>query len=151
MFRLSKKMMFALEAVVDIAYNGRAEPVQSKEITQRQGIPQRYLEQVMQQLVRAGVLKGVRGPRGGYLLARERRRITVGEILRVVSFIEPTSDVAVYDSSSDLGNKVVKPMLEDLNLKIMERLNAVTIQDLCERAGAAGIHSEARKSLDFII
>jgi Rrf2 family transcriptional regulator, iron-sulfur cluster assembly transcription factor len=151
MFRLSKKMMFALEAVVDIAYNGRAEPVQSKEITQRQGIPQRYLEQVMQQLVRAGVLKGVRGPRGGYLLARERRRITVGEILKVVSVIEPTSDVAVYDSSSDLGNKVVKPMLEDLNLKIVERLNAVTIQDLCERAGAAGIHSEARKSLDFII
>ena len=78
MIRLSKKALLALEAVVDIAYNARPEPVQSKELTQRQGIPQRYLEQVMQQLVRAGILRGVRGPRGGYRLARERRRITAG-------------------------------------------------------------------------
>ena len=151
MFRLSKKMMFAREAVVDIAYNGRAEPVQSKEITQRQGIPQRYLEQVMQQLVRAGVLKGVRGPRGGYLLARERRRITVGEIVEVVNAIESAADLTLYDSSSDLGNKVVKPMLEELNKQIMTRLNEVTIQDLCERASSEGVQSEGRKTLDFII
>lgn len=151
MFRLSKKMMFALEAVVDIAYNGRSEPVQSKEITYRQGIPQRYLEQVMQQLVRAGVLKGVRGPRGGYLLARERRRISVGEIVEVVNDIESAADLNIYDSTSDLGNKVVKPMLEGLNKEIMERLNAVTIQDLCDRASVEGVKSEARKSLDFII
>jgi Rrf2 family iron-sulfur cluster assembly transcriptional regulator len=70
MLKLSKKMLFALEAVVDIAYNSRTEPVQSKEITRRQGIPQRYLEQVLQQMVHAGILKGVRGPRGGYRLAR---------------------------------------------------------------------------------
>ena len=55
MLRLSKKMLFALEAVVDIAYNAGTDPVQSKEITRRQGIPQRYLEQVMQRLVRAGI------------------------------------------------------------------------------------------------
>src|SRR5262245_9327799 len=82
MIRLSRKTLLALEAVIDIAYNARPEPVQAKEITARQGVPQRYLEQVMQQLVRAGVLKGVRGPRGGYRLARERRRISVGEIGR---------------------------------------------------------------------
>ena len=74
MLRLSKKTLLALEAVVDVAYNARPDPVQSKEITKRQGIPQRYLEQVLQQLVREGVLKGVRGPRGGYRLARARRR-----------------------------------------------------------------------------
>jgi Rrf2 family protein len=72
MLRLSRKTLLALEAVIDIAYNARPEPVQAKEITSRQGVPQRYLEQVMQQLVRAGVLRGVRGPRGGYRLARER-------------------------------------------------------------------------------
>ena len=70
MLRLSRKTLLALEAVIDIAFNARPEPVQAKEITARQGVPQRYLEQVMQQLVRAGVLKGVRGPRGGYRLAR---------------------------------------------------------------------------------
>lgn len=70
MLQLSKKTRLALEAVVDVAYNARPDPVQSRDITKRQGIPQRYLEQVMQHLVHAGILKGVRGPRGGYRLAR---------------------------------------------------------------------------------
>ena len=83
MLKLSRKTLLALEAVIDIAFNARPEPVQAKEITARQGVPQRYLEQVMQQLVRAGILKGVRGPRGGYRLARERRRISVGDVVRV--------------------------------------------------------------------
>ena len=92
MLRISKKLMFAIEAVLDIAYNAGSEPVQSGEITRRQGIPKRYLEQVLQQLVRAGVLAGVRGPRGGYRLARERRRINIGEIVRVVRAMETASD-----------------------------------------------------------
>lgn len=149
MFRLSKKMLFALEAVVDIAYNGRAEPVQSKEITRRQGIPQRYLEQVMQQLVRAGILKGVRGPRGGYFLARERRRITVGEIIAVVS--EGGNEAHDYDSPSELGRTVVKPLIDQLNHDIMDKLNAITIQDLCTRADRGGLVTEADRDLDFII
>ena len=62
MVRLTKKLLFAIEAVLDIAYNAGTLPVQSGEITRRQGIPRRYLEQVLQQLVRAGVLTGVRGP-----------------------------------------------------------------------------------------
>ena len=78
MLKPSKKLALALEAVVDVAYHGGAEPVQSQDIARRLGLPRRYLEQVLQQLVRAGVLKGVRGPRGGYRLARERRRVTRG-------------------------------------------------------------------------
>ena len=62
MLRLTKKLLFAIEAVLDIAYNGGALPVQSGDVTGRQGIPRRYLEQVLQQLVRAGILEGVRGP-----------------------------------------------------------------------------------------
>ena len=72
MLRPSKKLALALEAVVDVAYHGGAEPVQSQDIARRLVLPRRYLEQVLQQLVRAGVLKGVRGPKGGYRLARER-------------------------------------------------------------------------------
>src|SRR5918999_3064926 len=74
MLRPSKKLVLALEAVTDIAYHGGVEPVQSQDIARRLNLPRRYLEQVMQQLVRAGILRGVRGPRGGYRLARERRR-----------------------------------------------------------------------------
>ena len=92
MLRLTKKLLFAIEAVLDIAYNGGAQPVQSGEITGRQGIPRRYLEQVLQQLVRAGILEGVRGPKGGYRLARERRRISLGEIVRVVQSLDGAGD-----------------------------------------------------------
>ena len=86
--RLSRKTLLALEAVVDVAVNARPDPVQSRDITQRQGIPQRYLEQVLQRLVRANILKGVRGPRGGYSLARERRKISVADIVQVVEAMD---------------------------------------------------------------
>ncbi|MCG8359473.1 MAG: Rrf2 family transcriptional regulator, partial [Kiloniellales bacterium] len=66
MLRLSKKLLFAIEAVVDIAYHAGPAPVRSTEISRRQGIPRRYLEQVLQQLVHEGILTGQRGPRGGY-------------------------------------------------------------------------------------
>ena len=92
MLRLSKKMLFAIEAVVDIAYHAGSQPVQSRDITRRQGIPRRYLEQALQQLVRANLLTGVRGPRGGYNLARERRRISVGDIVLVMRNMEQTGD-----------------------------------------------------------
>ena len=65
MLKPSKKLLFAIEAVLDIAYHAGGEPVQSREITRRQGIPRRYLEQTLQHLVRSGILTGVRGPRGG--------------------------------------------------------------------------------------
>ena len=58
--------------------------MQSQDIARRLVLPRRYLEQVMQQLVRAGILRGVRGPRGGYRLARDRRRVSVGDVVRVV-------------------------------------------------------------------
>ncbi len=151
MLRLPKKTLYALEAVVDIAYNGRPEPVQSKEITARQGIPQRYLEPVMQQLVRAGVLRGVRGPRGGYRLARERRRITVGEITRVVTALDPAEPVTEPESASELGRAVVRPLWADVQQRMMEELDKTTIEDLCLKAHAAGVESEARQRLDFTI
>ncbi|MDD3443823.1 MAG: Rrf2 family transcriptional regulator [Zavarzinia sp.] len=153
MLRLSRKMLFALEALVDIAYNARPEPVQSKEITRRQGIPQRYLEQVMQQLVHAGVLKGVRGPKGGYRLARERRRITVGEIIRVVGAFEQMEeeDGEGNPMSSELGKKVVQPLWGELHDTIMEKLDSISVEDLCRRAESAGVRSEGRERMDFSI
>lgn len=150
MLHLSKKMLFALEAVVDIAYNAGSEPVQSKEITRRQGIPQRYLEQVMQRLVRAGILKGVRGPRGGYRLARERRRVTVGQIAQVVYDLDEDAGPA-YPTASSLGQKVVQPMWAELQDGLMDRLDAITVEDLCRRAHDTGVESDSRKRLDYTI
>jgi Rrf2 family protein len=150
MIRLPKKVLFAVEAVVDIAYYSGAAPVQSGEISERQGIPPRYLEQVLQNLVRAGLLTGQRGPRGGYRLARERRRITVGEIVRLVSAMDSTEATSEANGSA-VGLKVVRPIWEELQQKIMGELDALTIEDLCQRARAAGIQSAALDRLDFSI
>ncbi len=151
MLRLTKKLLFAIEAVLDIAYNASTSPVQSGDITSRQGIPRRYLEQVLQQLVRARVLEGVRGPRGGYRLARERRRITVGEIVRVVKTLETGDDPLEGEAGSALGSAVVRPLWGELQEELMQRLDNVTIEELCTRAHKAGIAGEYAARLDFSI
>lgn len=132
MLHLPRKMLYALEAVVDIAFNARPDPVQSKEITKRQGIPLRYLEQVMQQLVHGGILKGVRGPRGGYRLARERRRITAGDVIRVISAADAEEETEIF--ASDIGQNVVGPLWEEAQAALLAQLDAVTLEDLCQRA-----------------
>ena len=153
MLRMSRKTMLALEAVIDIAYNARPEPVQAKEITARQGVPQRYLEQVMQQLVRAGILKGVRGPRGGYRLARERRRISVGDVVHIAMALD--SGEEEFEGGSELGQRVVMPMIATLQEDLMTKLDQITIEDICRRARTAGVEcgapDDAQSADDFII
>jgi len=151
MLRLSKKLLFAIEAVLDIAYNAGDLPVQSGEITRRQGIPRRYLEQVLQQLVRAGVLSGVRGHRGGYRLARERRRITLGEIVRVVQAIEGADNALESEAGAELGRRVVRPLWLELQDEVMGRLDGITIDELCLRAHRVGIPGDYAARLDFSI
>ena len=150
MLKLSRKTLLALEAVIDIAFNARPEPVQAKEITARQGVPQRYLEQVMQQLVRAGVLKGVRGPRGGYRLAKERRRISVGDVVRVAESLED-EDAEPIDPRSELGIRIVAPLIQTLQDEVMARLDAISIEDLCQRARSAGVDCGGGTAADFTI
>lgn len=148
---LSRKTVLAIEAVLDIAYHGRSEPVQAKEITARQGVPQRYLEQVMQQLVHEGVLKGVRGPKGGYVLARERRRISVADIVQIVARMEAADDGGEA-STSALGAKVVGPMWREAQTQFLKSLSAVTIETLCHQAHAAGVaRGDDDGAIDFTI
>ncbi|HXL71048.1 MAG TPA: Rrf2 family transcriptional regulator [Rhizomicrobium sp.] len=150
MLRLSRKTLLALEAVIDIAFNARPEPVQAKEITARQGVPQRYLEQVMQQLVRAGILKGVRGPKGGYRLARERRRISVGDVVRIAEAIEDAEEEKVRPRS-ELGLRIVAPLIQNLQDDVMGRLDGISIEDLCQQARAHGVELAGGTGSDFAI
>ncbi|MFN8948630.1 MAG: RrF2 family transcriptional regulator [Alphaproteobacteria bacterium] len=150
MLRLSRKAILALEAVVDIACNARPEPVQSREIMRRQGVPDRYLEQVMQALVRQGVLKGVRGPRGGYRLAKERRRITAGEIVRIVAELE-VADEPPLAGTSAIGEKIVRPAIERVHLDLLRQLDAISIEDLCVDAERQGLAEPGAPRVDFAI
>ncbi|MEM6971685.1 MAG: Rrf2 family transcriptional regulator [Pseudomonadota bacterium] len=150
MLRLSRKTMLALEAVLDVAYNARPDPVQSKDITRRQGIPNRYLEHVMQSFVHHGILKGVRGPKGGYTLARERRRITVGDIVRVVEQLDAEQDAEPL-SGSALGERIIQPLWTETRDALLDRLDAITIEDLCRRAREEGVPLGIKPTTDYNI
>jgi Rrf2 family iron-sulfur cluster assembly transcriptional regulator len=142
--RLSKKTMFAIEAVLDVAFHANEQPVRSGDITERQRIPKRYLEQVLQHLVRAGILAGKRGPRGGYRLGRERTRITLGEIVRVVRTLEAETEPNDIETvGSALAHEIVWPMWEKLREEMMTQLDAISIEDLCQRASAKGLRAQS--------
>lgn len=151
MLHPSKRLLFAIEAVLDIAYYGGSQPVQSGDISTRQGIPRRYLEQVLQHLVRSGILAGHRGPKGGYLLAREKRRINLGEIVRSVRLFEGSPDPVQTASGSRVALEIVRPVWRELQQEMLSKLDDVSLEDLCEKARTAGIQTDALQRLDFSI
>jgi Rrf2 family iron-sulfur cluster assembly transcriptional regulator len=145
---LTKKLFYAVEAVLYIAYNGGHGPISSRDIAGKQGLPPRYLEQLMQRLVRGGVLRGVRGPRGGYLLARERRRITVGDICAALN--EEKEEIHT-GSTTKLGAKIILPIWETAEKQTMEYLKQVNLAELCEQAVSNNIRKESEEKMDFAI
>ena len=150
MIELSKKIFYAVEAVLYIAYNGGNECISSKEIAEKQQMLPRYLEQIMQKLVRAGILKGLRGPSGGYLLAREKRRITLYDICLALGEGE-TELHANVPSSTALGNQIIRPLVKELYTPFFERLRVITLADLHLLASNRGIKKTSEEYNDFAI
>ena len=105
---MSRRSVLAIAAVVDVALHSRSAPVAAKALAARHKLPPRHLETLLQGLVHANILKGVRGPRGGYELARERRRITVGEIVRTAMSLS-TADPEDLGANSVLLERVIDP------------------------------------------
>lgn len=81
--KISTKGRYALRLMLDLALNNNGEPVRIKDIAARQEISDKYLEQIISTLNKAGYVKSIRGPQGGYLLAKEPEKYTVGMILRL--------------------------------------------------------------------
>ena len=104
---LPRKGILAIAAVIDIAVNARGQPVAAKALATRHRLPPRHLEPLLQALVRHGILRGIRGPRGGYELAREQHRITADDILRAAGTADEIDGASVADSA--LLSKVVIP------------------------------------------
>jgi Rrf2 family protein len=134
---LSRRSLLAISAVTDIALYARPLPVSAKALAARHNLPARHLEPVLQALVRHSILKGVRGPRGGYELARERRRITAAEIVRIAMTAE-VDDTPSPLPESKLAELVVGPLVERGTAAFLAELEGVTVEDLCARAQAAG-------------
>ena len=147
MLKLNQKHSAALEAVVHIACLSGGEPVSGKVLAEAIGQPPRYLEPMLQQLVRAGILRGIRGPKGGYVLAKERRRVSVKVICEALT----EEDELRPPRISALGNEVVKPLCKSALNAAHELLDTIDLAQLCEQAKQARRETAAANKPDFTI
>jgi Rrf2 family protein len=137
--KLSSKALYGVQALFDLAFHAEGSG-QIKEICERQAIPPRFLEQVFQDLRRAGLVTSKRGPRGGYQLALPAERIRLGDIMRAlegpVRVLPAARDAALEQASS---YRVAVETLGAVSSSIEAHLDAVTIATMCEQAEAMGI------------
>ena len=146
---LSRRSVLAIAAVVDVALHSRSAPVGAKVLAKRHKLHLRHLETLLQGLVHAKILKGVRGPRGGYELARERRRITVGEIVRIAMSLS-TADPDNLGAHSGLLERVIEPAVSRAGGSFLANLDSITVEQMCETAEKSHVLGDEKVS-DFAI
>ena len=129
---LPRKGLLAIAAVVDVALNGSERPVSARKLAARHSLPARHIEPVLQALVHEGIFNGVRGPRGGYELARERKRISVADILRAAGSVDDEDDVP----SSRILEQAVLPALADAERAFVTALSRLSLDEITRRAEA---------------
>ena len=129
---VSTKGRYALRVMVDLAEHQAAGRIPLKEIAARQGISEKYLENILATLVRANMLSGMRGKGGGYVLTRPPEQYTVGEILRLtegslapVACLEPGAKACEHASECR-----TLPLWKGLDKVINDYLDNITIADL---------------------
>jgi Rrf2 family protein len=129
---LSRKGILAIAAVIDVALYAENGPVSAKALASRHGLPPRHLEPVLQGLVHEGILKGIRGPRGGYELGREPNQITADDILKAGGNIENGDDSKL--PGSILVNEVVVPAVAEAERAFSVALAGINLGDMVRRA-----------------
>jgi Rrf2 family protein len=145
--RLSTKSRYGLRALFDMAYHAGTLPAQIKDISRRQSISPRYLEQIFQDLKRGGLLKSRRGPQGGYFLARKPQEITIQQIITAAEGEMALVDCVKSDKgcrkSCEFDNEcVTQKIWLEASKRLNDYLGSVTLKDLCEEAKAMGMEKE---------
>jgi len=144
---LPRKALLAIAAVVDVALHARDRPVSAKALAARHALPPRHLEPVLQALVHEGILRGVRGPHGGYALARERGSIGVDEIVRAAATVRDHDADAM---ASPLIADVVSPAVAEAERAFSGALSRVNVDDLARRVEIGGRRTDSAE-IDFTI
>jgi Rrf2 family iron-sulfur cluster assembly transcriptional regulator len=141
---LPRKAVLAVAAVVDAALQEHGQPISAKTLAARHGLPPRHLEPILQALVRCGILKGVRGPHGGYELARERRNVTANDILRAAGSVEEGHET---QAGSELLQRIVLPALATAEREFGTALSRINVEDMARDAQALVEPPEKRAAL----
>jgi len=135
--KISTKGRYGLRALIDLAQYSEIEPVSISSIATRQGISERYLEQLMTLLKKAGLIKSIRGAGGGYVLAKEMGDISVGDVLRALEgSLEPVECAAYHqtDSCEAAGGCVTKYVWQRINESINRTVDEISLKQLVEES-----------------
>lgn len=131
---LSRRCTLAIAAVIDIAINDSGRPVSAKTLARQHKLPPRHLEPVLQALVHDGILRGIRGPHGGYELARRGGAITAEDILRAAGRAAEAEEADEPPPASHLMRDVVRPALSEAEQAFSAALRQITVEDMMRQA-----------------
>ena len=144
--RLTTKGRYAVTAMLDLALQHGSGPVALADIAQRQGISLSYLEQLFSRLRRRALVSSVRGPGGGYNLARGAGQISVAEVIAAVDESVDTTRCGGAHNCQDDGPCLTHDLWHDLSERIYDYLSQISLQDLVERKGVRAIDRHAERS-----
>ncbi|HET6515245.1 MAG TPA: Rrf2 family transcriptional regulator [Thermodesulfovibrionales bacterium] len=134
MLRLSTRGQYGVRAMFEISRGYPDDPVTIREISERQDVSVPYLEQILNKLRRAGIIRSVKGPGGGYLLARRPREITIASILKELEGpVAITSCLDPEEGCSRIEGCVTHLLWKSLGAKIEAFLETITLHDLLAR------------------
>lgn len=151
--KLSNKGRYGVRALFDLAFHGDGGSAQIKDIAERQGIPTRFLEQIFQDLRRASLVSSKRGPKGGYQLARPSREISVGDVIRAlegpITICDPAEDASEGGDGASIA--VTEHAFRDLSQRVSACFDAMTLEELCDRAQKQGVRRSSAGGYVYVI
>ncbi len=132
--KISTRGRYALRMMLDIAMAPADRPVRVKEIAERQQISEKYMEQIISVLNKAGYVRSVRGPQGGYFLAKSPKEYTVGSILRLTEGSLAPVDCLEFDENScpRSDNCVTLILWKKLDDAVRSVVDTITLSDLMD-------------------
>ncbi len=153
--KISTQSRYGLRALFDIAYHSAGLSTQVKDISARQAISPRYIEQIFQKLKKAGIIRSIRGPSGGYYLARKPDEVSVGDIVRAtegdIQLVHCTRQKSTKNVCDRMEQCVVRTVWTEASGRLMTYLDSVTLQDLCKDAQSRGLERVIDKHLMYYI
>jgi len=136
--RLTTKSRYGTRLILDLALNSQEEPVRLSEISKRQGISLKYLEKLIRKLKKAGFVKSMRGPYGGYMLAKPVEDISVGDVVRVLEGTDAITDCTesnnVCGTCTRAGKCLTQYIWAETSKAMFEKLDSFRIDKLLERS-----------------
>lgn len=148
--KISTKGRYGLRALIDLAQYSEIEPVSISSIAARQGISERYLEQLMTLLKKAGLVKSIRGAGGGYVLAKELVEISVGDVLRALEGdLKPVECTAYSESNSceAAGGCVTKYVWQRINESINQTVDEIKLKELVDESKSVQTKNTSAKMM----